>query len=111
MGAQPGLPTAIEVRGRSRSAKAWVWGQVTNIGFIGNGNIGSTLARLAVNSIGYNAYDVGPLSEGWRYQRDTAAYVQPYAISGSDYPTWPGQQVTLAMLKEKLDAAVRYREM
>jgi predicted dinucleotide-binding enzyme len=64
-----------------------------------------------LDSIGYDAYDVGPLSEGWRYQRDTAAYVQPYAFPGSEYPTWPGRQVTREMLKEKLDAAVRYRDM
>ena len=64
-----------------------------------------------VDSIGYDAYDVGPLSEGWRYQRDTAAYVQPYAVPGSKYPTWPGRHVTAEMLKEKLDAAVRYRDM
>src|SRR3954449_12071562 len=64
-----------------------------------------------LESIGYDAYDVGPLREGWRYQRDTAAYVQPYAVPGTEYPTWPGRQVTAAMLKEKLDAAVRYRDM
>jgi 8-hydroxy-5-deazaflavin:NADPH oxidoreductase len=64
-----------------------------------------------LDSIGYDAYDAGPLSEGWRYQRDTAAYVQPYAVPGSEYPTWPGRQVTSEMLKEKLDAAVRYRDM
>jgi 8-hydroxy-5-deazaflavin:NADPH oxidoreductase len=64
-----------------------------------------------LDSIGYDAYDVGPLSEGWRYQRDTAAYVQPYAVPGSEYPTWPGRQVTPEMLEEKLDAAVRYRDM
>jgi 8-hydroxy-5-deazaflavin:NADPH oxidoreductase len=64
-----------------------------------------------LDSIGYDAYDVGPLSEGWRYQRDTAAYVQPYAVPGSEYPTWPGRQVTREMLKEKLDAAARYRDM
>jgi 8-hydroxy-5-deazaflavin:NADPH oxidoreductase len=64
-----------------------------------------------LDSIGYDAYDVGPLAEGWRYQRDTAAYVQPYAVPGSTYPTWPGRQVTPGMLKEKLDAAVRYRDM
>jgi 8-hydroxy-5-deazaflavin:NADPH oxidoreductase len=61
--------------------------------------------------IGYDAYDVGPLSEGWRYQRDTAAYVQPYTLPGSRYPTWPGRQATSEMLREKLDAAVRYRDM
>jgi predicted dinucleotide-binding enzyme len=64
-----------------------------------------------LDSIGYDTYDVGPLSEGWRYQRDTAAYVQPYAVPGSEYPTWPGRQVTPEMLREKLDAAVRYRDM
>ncbi len=64
-----------------------------------------------LDSIGYDAYDVGPLSAGWRYQRDTAAYVQPYAVPGSEYPTWPGRQVTPEMLREKLDAAARYRDM
>jgi predicted dinucleotide-binding enzyme len=64
-----------------------------------------------LDSIGYDAHDVGPLSEGWRYQRDTAAYVQPYAVPGTQYPTWPGRQVTAKMLKEKLNAAVRYRDM
>ncbi|HET7326382.1 MAG TPA: NADPH-dependent F420 reductase [Nocardioidaceae bacterium] len=64
-----------------------------------------------LDSIGYDAYDVGPLSEGWRYQRDTAAYVQPYMVPGSEYPTRPARQVTPEMLKEKLDAAVRYRDM
>ena len=64
-----------------------------------------------LDAIGYDAYDVGPLSEGWRYQRDTAAYVQPYADPGTSYPDWSGRQVTVEMLKEKLDAAVRYRDM
>lgn len=64
-----------------------------------------------LDSIGYDAYDVGPLSEGWRYQRDTAAYVRPYTAPGSEYPRRPGRQVTPEMLKEKLDAAVRYRDM
>lgn len=27
-----------------------------------------------LDTLGYDAYDVGPLAEGWRYQRDTAAY-------------------------------------
>ncbi|WP_028049339.1 NADPH-dependent F420 reductase [Cellulomonas sp. URHD0024] len=63
-----------------------------------------------IDAIGYDAYDVGPLSEGWRFQRDTAAYTRPYAVPGTDYP-WPGQQLTAQALKEKLDAAVRYRDM
>jgi 8-hydroxy-5-deazaflavin:NADPH oxidoreductase len=43
-----------------------------------------------LDSIGYDAYDVGPLSEGWRYQRDTAAYVQPYASRAPSTPRGPG---------------------
>jgi predicted dinucleotide-binding enzyme len=63
-----------------------------------------------LDAIGYDAHDVGPLSEGWLYQRDTAAYVQPYGGSRTD-SEWPGRQVTTELLKEKLDAAVRYRDM
>ena len=64
-----------------------------------------------LDAIGYDAYDVGPLAEGWRYQRDTAAYVMPYAVPGPNAPAGPGQQVTRATLTEKLAAAVRYRDM
>ena len=54
--------------------------------------------------------DVGPLSEGWR----TSATPRP---TSSPTPTRApatrlvGAQVTAEMLKEKLDAAVRYRDM
>ena len=61
-----------------------------------------------LQSIGYDAYDVGPLFEGWRYQRDTAAYAGIYAVPGSEYPTWRARQVTREMLQETLGAAVRY---
>ncbi len=64
-----------------------------------------------LDSIGYDSHDVGPLAEGWRYQRDTAAYVVPYAAPGPDFPTGPGQQVTAADLERGLEAAVRYRDM
>ena len=64
-----------------------------------------------LDAIGYDAYDVGPLSEGWRYQRDTAAYVQPYAVPGTSYPDWSGRPLTVEMLTEKLNGALRYRSM
>ncbi|WP_369136948.1 NADPH-dependent F420 reductase [Modestobacter versicolor] len=64
-----------------------------------------------LDSIGYDAHDVGPLAEGWRFQRDTAAYVMPYAVPGPDAPNGPGQQVTRSTLTELLAAAVRYRDM
>jgi predicted dinucleotide-binding enzyme len=63
-----------------------------------------------LGSIGYDTHDVGPLSEGWRFQRDTAAYVRPYAVPGTEFP-WPGRQVTAEMLAAELDAAARYRDM
>lgn len=64
-----------------------------------------------LDSIGYDALDVGPLAEGWRFQRDTAAYVQPYALPGTTYPTWSARPVTADMLQESLQAAQRYRDM
>jgi predicted dinucleotide-binding enzyme len=62
-----------------------------------------------IDDLGYDALDVGPLAEGWRYQRDTAAYARIYA-DGSEWPG-KGQQVTAPLLREKLDAAVRYADM
>ena len=63
------------------------------------------------DELGYDAYDVGPLAEGWRYQRDTAAYAGLYAPEGSGWPPPAGRQVTADFLREQLDAAVRYRDM
>jgi 8-hydroxy-5-deazaflavin:NADPH oxidoreductase len=63
-----------------------------------------------IDSIGYDTYNAGPLSEGWRFQRDTAAYCVPYAVPGTEYP-WPGRQVTAEMLEKELQAAARYRDM
>src|SRR3954454_4969896 len=63
-----------------------------------------------LDSIGYDASDVGPLAEGWRFQRDTPAYVQPYFGADGDH-TGPGAQVTADVLAEKLAAARRYRDM
>jgi predicted dinucleotide-binding enzyme len=61
-----------------------------------------------LDSLGYDALDVGPLSEGWRYQRDTAAYASVYA---SD-PEWSGsRQVSAPELQEALAAAKRYAAM
>jgi predicted dinucleotide-binding enzyme len=64
-----------------------------------------------LDDLGYDAYDVGPLAEGWRYQRDTAAYAGLYAPEGSGWPPPAGRQVTPELLRAKLDAAVRYRDM
>ncbi|WP_040337167.1 NADPH-dependent F420 reductase [Candidatus Blastococcus massiliensis] len=55
-----------------------------------------------LDAIGYDAYDVGPLAEGWRYQRDTKAY----AVFSQ-----PGRPVKEDWLRKGLEAAVRYRDM
>ncbi|MFG1948808.1 NADPH-dependent F420 reductase [Nonomuraea sp. NPDC048826] len=76
-----------------------------------------TEAKAAVvellDKLGFDAVDAGPLAEGWRFQRDTAAYVVPYAkaprgkgISGDD----PGSPASADELRAALDAARRYRD-
>jgi predicted dinucleotide-binding enzyme len=60
------------------------------------------------DDLGYDAYDVGPLAEGWRYQRDTAAYAGLYSTGA--LPGTP-RQVTAALLEEKLGDARRYADM
>lgn len=64
-----------------------------------------------LDRIGFDVHDVGPLAEGWRFQRDTAAYASLYAPEGSGWPPPAGRQVTADLLREKLDAAQRYAEM
>lgn len=64
-----------------------------------------------LDAIGYDAYDVGPLAAGWRFQRDTAAYTQPYAVPGTTYPDWKPRPLTADALREHLEAARRYRDM
>ena len=70
--------------------------------------VGRKQVTALFDDLGYDAYDVGPLAEGWRYQRDTAAYAGLYA-TGDEWPGTP-RQVTPELLKEKLDAAVRYAD-
>lgn len=53
-----------------------------------------TVAAL-IDEFGFDTVDVGPLSEGWRYQRDTPAYVERYDAEA---------------LRRALDRAKRYAE-
>lgn len=63
-----------------------------------------------LDAAGYDAYDVGALAEGWRYQRDTAAYAGLYSRPDQDYPG-TGRQVTAQILADALAEAKRYRDM
>jgi 8-hydroxy-5-deazaflavin:NADPH oxidoreductase len=71
----------------------------------------ATVARV-YDDLGYDAYDVGPLSEGWRFQRDLPAYAGLYSTDPAD--VWPPQtprHVDEALLVAKLGEAKRYRDM
>jgi predicted dinucleotide-binding enzyme len=77
------------------------------------GDDASAKATVAAffDDIGYDAYDVGPLAEGWRFQRDTPAYAGLY-VSG-DPKVWPpegSRRVDASLLEEKLAEAKRYRD-
>lgn len=62
------------------------------------------------DAIGYDTLDAGPLAEGWRFQRDTPAYVTPYFGPGPD-PMEAGTPVDTASLRAALAAARRYADM
>lgn len=65
-------------------------------------------ATAFLDEVGYDAQDVGGLAEGWRYQRDTPAYVAPYADMANDMAS---RQCTAQDLTPLLAAAKRYRDM
>ncbi|WP_139978624.1 NADPH-dependent F420 reductase [Nocardioides litoris] len=65
-------------------------------------------AAAFLDSLGYDAHDVGPLAEGWRYQRDTAAYAGAYAPDGDFSNPRPA---TPEHLDRLLAQAQRYRDM
>jgi predicted dinucleotide-binding enzyme len=68
------------------------------------------LVSRLLDEIGYDTLDLGPLSEGWRIQRDTAAYGTPYAADPSDWSAG-GRQATVGGLREAADRARRYCDM
>jgi predicted dinucleotide-binding enzyme len=59
-----------------------------------------------LDSLGYDAYDVGPLGEGWRFQPDTPAYGRPYVAAGTSFPG-PGRPATVDELRQATAAARR----
>jgi predicted dinucleotide-binding enzyme len=65
-----------------------------------------TVTRL-LDDLGYDVLDAGPLSEGWRYQRDTAAYGLYAGPGGVKDARRRGPDEVRA----ELDKARRYRDM
>ena len=62
-----------------------------------------------LDSFGYDTVDVGPLAEGWRYQRDTSAYAVIYAADPADWSR--PAPVPAEKLRAALAAARRYADM
>ena len=67
-----------------------------------------TVGRL-LDEIGFDTLDLGPLAEGWRIQRDTAAYGTPYAADPADWGAG-GRQVTAEELSAAAQRSQRYRD-
>ncbi|WP_428964630.1 NADPH-dependent F420 reductase [Micromonospora fluostatini] len=62
------------------------------------------------DSIGYDTVDAGPLAEGWRFQRDTAAYAGLYAADPANFFESGPTRVDAATLRAALAAARRYAD-
>lgn len=65
-------------------------------------------ATSLLDTLGYDTHDVGPLAEGWRFQRDTPAYVTPYGDAEHDMAA---RHSTTQELATALAGAKRYRDM
>ncbi|WP_131745136.1 NADPH-dependent F420 reductase [Frankia sp. Cppng1_Ct_nod] len=66
-----------------------------------------------LDALGYNTVDAGPLAEGWRFQRDTAAYATLYFGSSPDAEQAgipAGVPVDVATVRAALAAARRYAD-
>ena len=65
--------------------------------------------RWLLDALGYDTVDLGPLAEGWRIQRDTAAYGTMYAADPADWAA--GAQPASAAIVARLAAeSKRYRD-
>ncbi|MBZ5741157.1 NADPH-dependent F420 reductase [Nocardioides mangrovi] len=63
-------------------------------------------AAAFIGDVGFDAHDIGPLAEGWRYQRDLPAYAGLYFDDDGN-----ARPVDAALLDDKLAQAQRYRDM
>ncbi|MEI6372866.1 MAG: NADPH-dependent F420 reductase [Actinomycetes bacterium] len=62
-----------------------------------------------LDHIGYDTYDLGALAEGWRVQRDTAAYGVMYAADPANWAAG-ARSAGAAEIAELAAAAKRYRD-
>ena len=72
---------------------------------VGDDDAAKTTVTAFLDAIGYDTYDAGPLSEGWRLQPGTIA--SAYSINGSfEHP----QPAGAGQLNSLLAQAKRYRD-
>ena len=69
----------------------------------------NTVTRL-LDEIGYDTVDLGRLAEGWRTQRDTAAYGVMYAAEPKDWSQGSGRGAAETVAGAAA-SALRYRDM
>lgn len=101
---QAHLPTSRVVKGFNHIQAAAIVGDARPAGSADRrglavaGDDAAAKARVAqlMDEFGFDVVDAGPLSEGWRFQRDTPGYVTPFSA---------------AELTVKLAEAKRYRDM
>lgn len=65
--------------------------------------------RRLLDEIGYDTFDLGPLAEGWRTQRDTAAYGVMYAADPTDWSAGPSPAPAEVVARAAAQSR-RYRE-
>ncbi|CUR58350.1 NADP oxidoreductase coenzyme F420-dependent [metagenome] len=69
------------------------------------------VSRL-LDAIGWDTVDVGPLCEGWRFQRGTSAYAGPYVEGDPDaWPPTRSRRASVDVVRQRLSEAKRYRDM
>lgn len=68
------------------------------------------LVTRLLDEIGYDTVDLGPLAEGWRTQRDTAAYGTMYAADPSDWATGGARSAGADEVTGRAAQARRYRD-
>ncbi len=81
------------------------------IAIAGDDDHAKQMVSRFLSDLGFDTYDVGELAEGWRFQRDTAAYAVLYdSADGAAWPPGPGRPVGATALANALSHAVRYRD-
>ena len=64
-------------------------------------------ATEVLDALGYDAFDAGPLSESWRFQRDTVAY----GLYAGERGLLDPRRRNADEVRDELEKAVRYRDM